>query len=87
MPAFINHALCCYAQGKCNCASEQDTPVSNQLKITAPQKCCVEICPVNALTRNGRIIVNVDLCTDCGECVRICCSGAISMSNYRKQKV
>lgn len=79
MAIHIDHAKCCYANGTCSCVPASGETNDNLMKTHSSKKCCVETCPVGALTHNGRIVVNDDLCTDCGECIQICCSGAISM--------
>jgi len=44
---------------------------------------CLKICPVEAIRiRNGKAVMLEDKCIDCGECVKICKSGAIiSLTN------
>lgn len=79
MAVIIDHVKCCYASGICNCVPASGRQNSNPLTTHPSQKCCVETCPFNALTRNDRIVVDVDLCNGCGECIKICCSNAISM--------
>lgn len=42
---------------------------------------CAEVCPVNAINRNGRgvMTVNTDKCIGCGLCVENCPLGAINL--------
>jgi len=40
---------------------------------------CVDVCPVDALSINGKAKVNADECIDCGTCVDECPEGAISL--------
>ena len=40
---------------------------------------CVEVCPVNAITRlNGRAYINQELCKECGRCKEVCPYNAVS---------
>ncbi|WDV44793.1 4Fe-4S dicluster domain-containing protein [Clostridiaceae bacterium M8S5] len=40
---------------------------------------CVEVCPVNAITRlNGRAYINQELCKECGRCKDVCPYNAVS---------
>ncbi|OEU69363.1 MAG: hypothetical protein BA863_18280 [Desulfovibrio sp. S3730MH75] len=39
---------------------------------------CMRHCPTEAIrVRNGKAIINSELCVDCGECISVCPSGAI----------
>jgi Fe-S-cluster-containing hydrogenase component 2 len=45
---------------------------------------CMETCPTGALTRaeeSGRVSVDKDLCSGCGECMEACPAGCIFMDN------
>jgi len=42
---------------------------------------CVDICPVNAITVNGKAKIDTGKCTGCGVCVDECSQDAISLKN------
>lgn len=39
---------------------------------------CVETCPVGALERKDKLVLDTDKCVDCGACVSACKSEALS---------
>lgn len=50
---------------------------------------CAEACPTEALRRNadtGAIVVDADLCTECGECETACPYGAIHVRDGQAHK-
>jgi iron only hydrogenase large subunit-like protein len=39
---------------------------------------CMRVCPTQAIrVRNGKAVINPELCVDCGECIQVCPHGAI----------
>jgi ferredoxin/flavodoxin len=42
---------------------------------------CVDVCPSNAITINGQVITNAELCTWCCACVKSCPTGARIFEN------
>jgi carbon-monoxide dehydrogenase iron sulfur subunit len=49
---------------------------------------CVENCPVEAISFNGRwLVVNDELCSGCGQCVDVCPEGVIYLNNDGKAAV
>jgi ferredoxin len=40
---------------------------------------CADVCPVEAISRNGAFLIDPDECTGCGACVDECPNGVIFM--------
>ena len=59
MAIHIDHTKCCYANGTCSCVPASGEIYDNLLKTHSSKKCCVETCPVGALTQNGRITLKI----------------------------
>jgi iron only hydrogenase large subunit-like protein len=39
---------------------------------------CMRVCPTQAIrVRDGKAVINEELCVDCGECIQVCPNGAI----------
>lgn len=58
-------------------------------KCPQNHKCpAVSFCPVDALEQNGvnAPIVRIDKCIDCGKCVSICPTGALSLIKKTKNE-
>mgnify|MGYP000220982618 CR=1 FL=1 len=63
--------------------------------IDAPIYCiqcglCINVCPVNALSRDaktGAVVVDREKCTGCGNCVAVCPIGAITLDPKEKKAV
>ncbi|MBN1487723.1 MAG: glycyl-radical enzyme activating protein [Anaerolineae bacterium] len=58
------------------CHNPESQARSPQL-LLRPQRCvecgaCVEVCPQNAISRNGRLVTDLANCTACGACVAVC---------------
>ena len=69
MPITIDYEKCCWKDGK-------------YTKSDCEEECsrCLEICPVQALTRNNKIEVDNTKCIDCGSCIAVCKYQAISFN-------
>lgn len=64
----IDYEKCCWKEGKC-------------VSCCCGGKCegCVEVCPVGALTRRDRVIIDEEKCIDCGVCIASCKHEALSL--------
>jgi len=40
---------------------------------------CVDVCPADAISVNGKAEIDTEKCTGCGACVDECAQGAISL--------
>lgn len=70
MPVLINHDKCCLRDGESTCGGCNDG-----------RRCCVEACPVEALSKGDIIHVDSEKCIDCGVCVEVCPNKAIVIKN------
>ena len=66
----IDYGKCCWKDGKC-------TSCSCEGKCSG----CLEACPVDAITRKDKVIIDNDKCINCGVCVDLCGHGALSLEN------
>lgn len=66
MPIKIDFEKCCWKNGKC---------------CSCGGACvgCVEACPVGALKRKEKLIIDKKKCIECGVCVLSCKHNAISL--------
>ncbi len=51
---------------------------------------CINVCPVNAISRDpktGAVVVDRDKCTGCGNCVAVCPIGAMTLDPEKKKAV
>lgn len=72
MAINIDYKKCCWKDGKCtSCCSDGK----------CGDKCvgCVEVCPVQALKRESKVIVDKTKCINCGACISACKHNAISL--------
>jgi len=58
-------------------------PILNDLKCSACDTSCKDICPVNAITLNP-LRIDLGKCIFCGDCERYCQHNAIIFSNFHK---
>lgn len=67
----INYKECCWKNGKC----------TSSACGCSTSKCegCAEACPVGAITRKAKVIVDKEKCISCGACVEACPHRAISL--------
>ncbi|MFH0892704.1 MAG: 4Fe-4S binding protein [Candidatus Falkowbacteria bacterium] len=71
MSIKIDYDKCCWHDGKCaSCGCGHGNDSCNG---------CVEICPVQAITRGDKVAVDAEKCIDCGACVAVCPKGAITL--------
>ncbi len=68
MPIKIDYKKCCWKQGKCTSCS-----------CGGACEGCVEICPVGALKREKKLIIDSEKCISCGACVSACKHNALSL--------
>lgn len=69
MPLNIDYDKCCWKNGKCE-------------KYSCGEECsgCVEVCPVQALSREQKLEIDQEKCIMCGACVAICDHDALSLT-------
>lgn len=68
MPIKIDYKKCCWKDGKCTSCSCGGACVG-----------CVEACPVDALSRRDKLILDKEKCIECGACVSSCKHHALSL--------
>lgn len=67
MAILIDYEKCCVKNGQCeNCETGS---------ACAP---CVSVCPVGAITKEDKIMIDHDRCIMCGACVATCKPEALS---------
>ncbi len=72
MEIKIDYDKCCWKNGKC-------------LSCACGGACegCVEVCPVEALKRKDKIVIDKEKCIGCGACVDACKHHAISLEEEK----
>jgi pyruvate formate lyase activating enzyme len=68
MPIKIDYKKCCWKNGKCSGCNCGKACVG-----------CVEACPMGALSRKDKLILDKEKCVECGACVFACKHHAISL--------
>jgi NAD-dependent dihydropyrimidine dehydrogenase PreA subunit len=64
----VDYDKCCWKDGKCvscGCGGACEG--------------CVEICPVGAVSREDKVVIDQAACIACGSCVAVCKHKALSM--------
>ncbi|OGF27160.1 hypothetical protein A2331_00195 [Candidatus Falkowbacteria bacterium RIFOXYB2_FULL_34_18] len=65
----VDYNKCCWKDGKCaSCDCEENNCGG-----------CVEVCPVNAITRDKQVEINAGECLECGACAAVCPHQAITI--------
>lgn len=74
MAIKINYEKCCWKDGKCSSCGCGCGNGGNE-------KCsgCAEVCPVKAIKREKKVIVDKKKCIECGACISACKHDAISL--------
>jgi len=74
MAIKIDYKKCCWKDGKCSgCGCKCGKASTGCIG-------CVEACPVGALKRGKKVMVDLDVCISCGACIVACKHKAISMA-------
>jgi ferredoxin len=71
MAIKIDYKKCCWKDGKCS---------SCGCSCGGTCEGCAEMCPVGAITRKDKVVVDAGKCLECGACISACKHGAISMN-------
>jgi NAD-dependent dihydropyrimidine dehydrogenase PreA subunit len=69
MTIKIDYQKCCWKNGKCTSCSCGKACVG-----------CVEACPVGALSRKDKVVLDKKKCLSCGACVSACKHNAICLT-------
>lgn len=66
----IDYGKCCWKDGKCS-------------SCTCGKACvgCVEACPVGAIRREKKVVIDKETCISCRACVAACKHGALSLTD------
>ncbi|MBN2381275.1 4Fe-4S binding protein [bacterium] len=48
---------------------------------------CLDSCPVDAITMDDRVVINIDECIGCGSCVVSCPNQAIALMEMAPESV
>lgn len=64
----INYDKCCWRDGECtSCSCDEECTG------------CLEACPVEAITRDDKVVIDNEKCIDCDACISACEKGALSL--------
>jgi NAD-dependent dihydropyrimidine dehydrogenase PreA subunit len=67
MKIKIDYEKCCWKDGKCTSCQCGGSCTG-----------CVEMCPVQAISRGDVVKINEELCISCGACISACEHSALS---------
>lgn len=60
-----------------------DVPVVCTHCVACGDDCCIDACPEEAISReDGVVVIDHEMCTACGACVKSCPYGVIWMGDY-----
>jgi Fe-S-cluster-containing hydrogenase component 2 len=68
MSIQIDYEKCCWKNGSCQNCSCGSGCVG-----------CVEVCPVQAISRGDKVEIDESMCLNCGVCVSACKHGALKL--------
>lgn len=74
MEIKIDYNKCCWKNGGCKCGCKCGSTKANQAC-----KGCAEVCPVDAITRKEKVIIDKEKCIFCSACVEACPNNALSL--------
>ena len=85
MPIKIDYSKCCWKDGKCassGCGCGSGGCDDKSKKAVAATVCdgCVEACPVEALERKKKLVLDKEKCIECGACVAACKHDALALA-------
>ncbi len=66
----IDYDKCCWKDGacsKCGCSSDSNCCDG-----------CAEVCPVDAITRADKLVIDEEACIDCNACIEACENEALT---------
>jgi Fe-S-cluster-containing hydrogenase component 2 len=68
MTLLIDYDKCCWKDGKCT-------------SCTCGGECsgCLDACPVGAITRTDKVIIDQEACIGCGACITACEHDALQL--------
>ena len=75
MALYVDTTKCCAYVKSCGCGCSCGAHDHD-----ADCKKCVDVCPEGAITHSKGIIIDDELCTECGVCVDDCCKGALHLN-------
>lgn len=76
----IDYDKCCWKDGKCSSEGEDgkcDCGGGHCCTLTSGG--CIDVCPVEAISRAAILVIDSDACLDCGLCVDECPKDALSL--------
>lgn len=73
MKIRIDYEKCVWKNGKCDCGRSCKFEKSNC-------QGCAEVCPVGAIKRKNKVIIDYKKCIGCGACVSACPNNALFLA-------